>query len=246
MIGYNAKRREDCHPRGVLPPDTCKEYPMGIKHSIACRRPVYGVGVNDASYITQPRASGKQLMCHFYRCWKGMLLRCYSDKFKSRNPTYIGCEVCDEWHSFIAFRAWMELQDWEGKQLDKDLIGDGKLYSPEICVFVSSALNNLFTDSGATRGELPIGVYWEKINKKYKAQIRVNGKKKSLGYFTSANEAHEAWLNAKLEIANGYLASESNPRIRYAIECGIAKLKCKYGRELSHGASSRQIYSEQE
>lgn len=43
--------------------------------------------------------------------------------------------------------------------------------------------------------------------------------------------------NAKLEIADSYLASESNPRVRYAIQCGIAKLQCKYGIALANGAS---------
>lgn len=140
----------------------------------------------------------------------------------------------------------METQDWQDKELDKDLIGNGKLYSPENCVFVSRALNGFFTDCGASRGEHPIGVYWVKRDKTYRAQVEINGKRKNLGSFANPDDAHEVWLKAKLEIANDYLASESNPRIRYAIECGIAKLKCKYGRELSHGASSRQIYSEQE
>jgi len=137
----------------------------------------------------------------------------------------------------MEFKSWMETQDWKDKELDKDLIGNGKLYSPDNCVFVSSALNMLFIDCGASRGELPIGVYWKKTHKKYSAKITINGRQKHLGHFTCANEAHAAWYNAKLEIANGYLASESNPRIRYAIECGIAKLQCKYGSVLASGAS---------
>lgn len=211
---------------------------MGIKHSIACRRLVYGVGINDADYITQPVVNGKQITCSFYRCWKSMLNRCYSASTQYCSPTYEGCNVCDEWlNSFMAFREWMRAQEWEGKQLDKDLIGDGKMYLPDNCLFVSQALNSFFTDSGASRGEHPIGVYWVKQSGKYKAQIRVNGKQKNLGFFTSPDEAHAAWYNAKLEIANGFLENESNPRIRYAIECGIAKLQCKYGSALANGAS---------
>lgn len=152
-----------------------------------------------------------------------MLRRCYSEKFQARRPTYTGCKVCDEWHSFMAFKSWMEQQDWEGKQLDKDLIGDGKLYSPENCVFVSMALNGLFLGNGAIRGDCPIGVFWDKQKGKYRAGIRVDGKRKHLGLFASADEAHEAWRIAKIEIANLFLENESNPRVRYAIECGIAK-----------------------
>lgn len=59
-----------------------------------------------------------------------------------------------------------------------------------------------------------------------------------LGLFATPDDALAAWLNAKLEIANGYLASESNPRVRYAIECGIEKLQCKYGGVLVNGAAN--------
>lgn len=192
-------------------------------HSIAKNRSVYNVGINDANYSIQPKVDGKQICCHFYHRWQSMLQRCYSKEYHSRKPTYVSCKVCDEWHSFMAFRSWMELQDWKGKQLDKDLIGDGKLYSPENCVFISSELNKLFNSNESIQGKYPLGVNFQ--NGKYRATIKENGKKKSLGYFTSTNEAHEAWLKAKLEIASDFLAKESNPRVRYAIECGIAKLK---------------------
>ena len=208
---------------------------MDIKNSIAKRRLIQGIGINDADYVVFPVVNGKRVPCPFYRCWRGMLHRCYSVSTQARQPTYIGCKVCDEWKYFMAFKAWMETQDWKGKELDKDLIGNGKLYSPDNCVFVSQALNKLFTDCGASRGELPIGVYWEKIDKKYSARVAINGKNKRLGYFSSPDDAHAAWYNAKLEIANDYLASESNPRIRYAIECGIAKLQFKYGSVLANG-----------
>lgn len=153
-----------------------------------------------------------------------MLQRCYSANLQACRPTYIDCKVCSEWHNFLAFKSWMELQDWKGKELDKDLIGNGKLYSPETCVFVSPSLNTLFLDCGANRGEYPLGVCWNKEIRKFQAAIRINGKSKYLGSFSNPNDAHETWLSAKLEIANGFLANETNPRIRYAIECGIAKL----------------------
>jgi len=186
---------------------------------------VEGVGINDADYVTASIVNGKHISCPFYRCWRSMLFRCYSAKQLSDNPTYVGCEVCEEWKHFMAFKSWMEMQDWKGKQLDKDFIGDGKLYSPENCVFIPGPLNRLLTDSAAIRGEHPIGVSWDKLCGKFTAKVKVNGKKKHLGMFISADDAHKAWLAAKIEIANSYLANESNPRVRYAIECGIAKLK---------------------
>ena len=50
------------------------------------------------------------------------------------------------------FKDWMENQDWEGNQLDKDLLFEGnKVYGPKTCVFVTRMVNNFTLDSGAAR-----------------------------------------------------------------------------------------------
>jgi hypothetical protein len=41
------------------------------------------------------------------------------------------------------------------------------------------------------------GYSWHKQNKKWRAAIRINGKKKHLGYFESEQDAREAYLKAK-------------------------------------------------
>lgn len=125
---------------------------------------VRGVGINDAGYATQKfetvsYANGKRKrkkvwVCPYYRAWENMLSRCYSAKYQERQPAYIGCTVSEEWLTFSNFKAWMEKQEWEGKQLSKDLLFEGnKVYSAENCVFVTRAVNNLTTDSKASRGE---------------------------------------------------------------------------------------------
>ena len=43
----------------------------------------------------------------------------------------------------------------------------------------------------------PKGFYWHNTNKKYLAQIKLNGKKIHLGYFHTAEEAHNSYLKAK-------------------------------------------------
>lgn len=70
---------------------------------------VYSVGVNDVDYVVQNKVTtgyvnGKQKMkliwiCPFYRQWKDMLARCYSDKLKSKFPTYKGVYCVEEWYS---------------------------------------------------------------------------------------------------------------------------------------------------
>ena len=148
-----------------------------------------------------------------------MLKRAYSPAEHARRPSYVGTIVCDEWLRFSSFKAWMESQDWQGKQLDKDLLFVGsKLYSPATCCFVSREINSFLTDSAATRGSLPIGVCLHKATGKFAAQIQVGGKgKRHLGLFDDADSAHSAWLTAKQEIAEKLADKEANPLIAKAL-----------------------------
>lgn len=45
-----------------------------------------------------------------------------------------------------------------------------------------------------------LGAHWHKRTKKFAAQIQVKGKKEHLGYFNTAEEAHQAYLAAKREL----------------------------------------------
>ena len=118
------------------------------------------------------------------------------------------------------FKDWMENQDWEGNQLDKDLLFEGnKVYGPKTCVFVTRMVNNFTLDSGAARGELPIGVYWNKEKNKFMSSCRnpFTKKREYLGYFTTEQEAHQAWLTRKLELAHELVAIQTDPRVAKAL-----------------------------
>jgi len=177
------------------------------KKSIAIRKPIYGIGINDASYIVQPTINGKLDRCPYYATWMDMLVRCYSAKFQSKRPTYRGCSVVEEWLLFSNFKEWMSKQSWQGNALDKDIvIPNNKVYSPETCAFVTKELNSLLTNHAARRGSHPQGVDWNKKSCKYRAQIRIRGKFKHLGFFESEEGAESAYKTAKynhiLEIAS--------------------------------------------
>lgn len=114
----------------------------------------------------------------------------------------------------------METRDWQDKQLDKDLLNEGnKIYSRETCVFVSGMVNNFTTDSGAARGELPIGVCWDKEKNKFKSKCSNPFTKKieHLGYFMCEQEAHQAWLKWKLELAYELAAIQTDPQVAEAL-----------------------------
>lgn len=93
---------------------------------------VCGIGINNADYTTSlreelPKVNGKRKYrilwaCPFYKLWASMLQRCYSEKRLIKDPSYVGCSVHPDWHRFMNFRSWMEKQDWEGMELDKDIL----------------------------------------------------------------------------------------------------------------------------
>lgn len=146
------------------------------------------------------KAKENDVITRAYNSWHNMLTRCYCPKYQARFPTYIGCSVCEEWLDFQNFAKWFysHKHSHSDCQLDKDLVFDGnKIYSPDTCCFVPSALNNLLINSGATRGVYPQGVYWDKQRGKYKALIHINGKQKCLGRFECPNEAHQVYKIAK-------------------------------------------------
>ena len=160
------------------------------KRSISLRKLVYGVGVNDADYMVNVSTDIKTLHCPFYERWKQMLRRCYSEKYQAKQPTYIGCSVCDDWLAFSNFKVWMIDQDWVGKHLDKDILVQGnKVYSPLTCVFVSQSVNNILSENKLTRGGTRQGVCFHKPMGKFLAKINIHGKKTHIGYFSSEEDA---------------------------------------------------------
>ena len=179
-------------------------YPAN-KMSIAKRKPLCGVGVNDVDYATQPRVNGVKLCDPAYIAWFSMLRRAYSKETQSRQPTYSDVTVCEEWHSFRAFRVWWLANHRDGFSLDKDLLVVGnREYSPDACIYIPGWLNSFTIDSGASRGEFPIGVCLRKRTGKYHSYCHnpITGKLNSLGYFTTPETAHETWLTYKLSLAD--------------------------------------------
>jgi hypothetical protein len=190
---------------------------------------VYGIGINDANYMVCQKINGKPQLCPYYRTWHSMLERCYSAKYQARHPTYIGCTVCEEWHSFMAFRVWMIKQDWQGKQLDKDLLVAGnRVYSSDTCLFVSSQINTLLSYGGQFQGNWPIGVCWDIENKKFRAACNINGSRKQLGRFTDPQAAHRVWQTCKIKAIHEAAASQEDARLVAALNRIAAKVQSDF------------------
>ena len=194
-------------------------------------RKAFGVGITDVCYkvaINEYR-DGKLCTvwkCKYYQVWYDMLRRCYSDKFQNDYPSYLGCEIAEEWLTFSNFKAWMEQQDWEGKHLDKDLLVLGnKKYSPETCMFIHPKINSFVLNCGKSRNKLT-GTCYCKVRDKYRSTCSnpFTNKTEFLGYFTTELEAHLTWKSRKHELACLLADSEycTDPRLAEALRTRYA------------------------
>lgn len=182
------------------------------KISLSMRKPVYGVGINDSNYIVSTVIDGKHKKCPFYEKWKNILTRCYSAAYHKNNPSYIGCSVCKEWLTFSNFKSWMIKQDWQAKDLDKDILVKGnKTYSPELCVFVSKEINNILTNNEFRRGIYPLGVFFCNQKNKFLSKCNVKGKPKHIGFFDNPTEASNAYKKFKSELILDIALKQTEP-----------------------------------
>ena len=198
------------------------QYGNFIRKTIRCP---YEPVVYNHGYLGEGlyKSSENGKLTKVYKTWNGMLERCYSKKLHEKHSSYIGCKVCDEWLNFQNFAEWYNENYYEipGEKmnLDKDILIKGnKIYGPDTCVFVPQSINKLFIKSDANRGELPIGVYYHKKNKKYGVQCNVKGLgQKYLGTYNTPEEAFQVYKQNKehyiKEIANKYI--ELIPSILY-------------------------------
>ena len=170
---------------------------------------IMGVGINDIKDVNRHEKA--------WVAWRGMLQRCYCKATTERHPTYTGCEVCEEWHYYSVFREWFYSQSHTGigYDIDKDILcKDNKLYSPETCCLVPHRINCLLEKNQGQRGELPIGVYYDRQQNKYCSSIHINGTCQFLGRFDTQEDAFYAYkrvkeayisLVAAIHYTNGYI-----------------------------------------
>ena len=137
------------------------------------------------------------------RLWNDMHSRCYNEKLHKRFPEYIGCTICDYWlEDKERFYKWVEENYYmignEQMDLDKDILCKGnKVYSPETCVFVPHTINTLFLNGKKNRGDLPLGVHFDKSKGKYRAEMSFMGEPIKLGWFDSAESAFARYKEYK-------------------------------------------------
>jgi hypothetical protein len=140
---------------------------------------VLGRGINDADYKTQLRGETGNWRCPYYTAWCRMLA--------TKDP------ICDDWLVFSRFKRWMASQTWEGRFLDRLLLGDGKLYMPKRCCFLDRATYKIVRDIKLGRKggiDTPRGT---RIAKPFR--VTCNGR--HIGYYPTLKLAEVAWAKAR-------------------------------------------------
>lgn len=169
----------------------CKLEKISSAH-LSARKKIYGKGINDLpDKLTKDGHTQRA-----YREWRGMFSRCYG-KVKEKEPSYIGCTVCDEWKYFSNFKQWFDKNYIDGNHLDKDILVKGnKMYSPETCCFVPQRINSILVLNKKNRGRYPIGVFMDKQGY-YCSQFHWFGKHILIGRFKTVQEAFLAYKDTK-------------------------------------------------
>ena len=128
-----------------------------------------------------------------------MINRCYNSKFHERQPQYKDCTVCDEWLNYSNFKVWYDANKVDGDyDFDKDILFKGnKEYNPSTVVFVPHMINTLFLNGKKARGDLPVGVHYDKDKKQYRAEMSLMGKQIKIGWFDNPVSALNAYKEYK-------------------------------------------------
>jgi hypothetical protein len=191
---------------------------------------IHGWGVVDVNYNTGVTVTiqGKSKLVWtypYYADWRSMIRRCFGNDPSGSCSSYVGCEIFKEWQYLSNFIKWVDSQpnrDWKNSQLDKDLLGNGKLYSPETCVYISCKINTFMLDSKRSRGSLLIGVCFHSGASKEnpyasKCSNPFTNKTEYISLFPTELEAHLAWKAKKHEHALKLADLQDDPRVAEAL-----------------------------
>ena len=98
----------------------------------------------------------------------------------------------------------MNTQNWEGMELDKDLLCRGnKVYSPDFCRFVPKRVNVLLNSNKKVRGGSSVGSFYIERLDKYQSNLSIDGKSTYLGLYDSEFEAflaYKYWKEALIKL----------------------------------------------
>lgn len=206
---------------GVVHTKYCHFKSGGVKNPY--HPDVLNVGISGNKY----KNKGKE-----YVTWRFMLIRCFDKDYKQKMPTYENATCCEEWLLFENFYEWLHEQPnfdkWKNLKLsaiDKDILfKNNKLYSPTTCCLVPLEINALFVKCDGKRGDLPIGVTYNKQHEKYQVRCSLNNHNVNLGYYDTIEEAFFVYKRYKEKVVK-QIAQEEYDKGNITKQCYEAMLR---------------------
>ena len=136
-----------------------------------------------------------------YKSWQSMVQRCTNPGNRDfKNYGGRGIRVCDRWKAFPNFYADMGDRP-EGLTIER--IDNDKGYSPGNCKWVTCFEQNQNQRMDSANKTGVVGVSFDKKSKRYRVQVKRNGKAYHLGYFDTiqgATVARQKWLLQKEKV----------------------------------------------
>lgn len=174
----------DCNRQKIVHTNYLK---LGKSTSCGCARP----GLVSIRKLIHGRSKYRDPI---YIKWKGMRQRCKDPSFSSYSKYGgKGIKVCDEWQkSFLAFEKWA-LENGYKEGLHIDRIDPNRDYEPSNCRFATPFENARNKPLNRTNTSGYKGVSFNKRLKKWSASITANHHQHHLGYFTTKEEAANAY-----------------------------------------------------
>lgn len=158
--------------------------------------------VNTASGLT---------LCSIYSRWNNITTRsCRECPSLTGKKTYEFVEISDKFLDYAFFMEWFkgsEFSDYYtfgvNYNIDKDLLGNGTIYSEDVCVFIPQWLNALIPTTNTKADKRTMYVSVKRKNDKvlkYTAFLKMgDGKSKFVGGFTDPYEANKFAIYVKCE-----------------------------------------------
>lgn len=119
-----------------------------------------------------------------------MKQRCYNqDHPQYKDYGGRGIDICDSWlESLERFYNW-SLDNGYNEELTIDRIDNDKGYNPKNCRWTTQEMQNLNQSIRVDNKTGYTGVYYNRVNKKYIANINYKGERTYLGGFKNIEEA---------------------------------------------------------
>lgn len=149
------------------------------------------------------KIDGKRVVRKEYTQWLGMFNRVKGKKNYENVVLSEMFKSYDNWYEWSLTQKGFMTLDVNDRiwALDKDIVGDGTIYSEDVCVFVPCVINNLFKSSKRKTTGF-VGVYKESRKKMFKASVTFDHKPQHLGYFKTEIEAHLEYLKYRKMFAD--------------------------------------------